>query len=192
MVTKEYFDAFEKQLTNEALQLATSMNALKGQLLSSADFEERWKDLAPLYLADAVQLVVEYPTVSVSWAAYMGMAAAQLWDTDYKAFGKAEYTQFYDDRGFDYMDEYILEHYLDISVDSPQAKQLEMVFRSCGRTVIQLIHREQIEPQSPAAYQAFVRASKVMFLLGASVRLQQLGYKYEKVAMPTDNKNIIN
>ena len=50
-------------------------------------------------LADAVPQIAEYPTVSVAWATYLGMAVAKLWDEDWIENCNTKYEQFYGDQG---------------------------------------------------------------------------------------------
>ena len=76
MADIEYLNRFENKLQEALLRLCTSYHMLDGTLLASDDIDLHWKKLAPEYMADAVPQVREYPTVSVAWAAYLGMAVA--------------------------------------------------------------------------------------------------------------------
>ena len=71
-----YLIRLEEKMQNELLRLCTERGALKGVLQGTDDIVEQWKILAPEYMADAVPEVAKYPTVSVSWAAYLGLAVA--------------------------------------------------------------------------------------------------------------------
>ncbi|MGL5937377.1 MAG: hypothetical protein ACRCZY_06795 [Phocaeicola sp.] len=181
MVDKPYLDNFEKKIEQELLRLCTSYGMLNGVLLTTEDIDNHWNELAPEYVADAVLQISEYPTVSVSWASYLGLAVAFGWDTHWATFSKAGYTYFYGEQGFDDMDEHIVRDLLGLPLDGKEAKDLENMIRSCGQTVVTLIRREEIEPQSPMAFHAFARAVKVMYRIGAALELKRLGYKFEKV-----------
>ena len=77
-----YLDRFENKLQEDLLRLCTSYRMLDGVLLSSEDIDMHWNKLAPEYMADAVPQIADYPTVSVAWAAYLGLAIAYGWDKD--------------------------------------------------------------------------------------------------------------
>ena len=68
----EYLNYFEEKLQQELLRLCTNYGVLGGTLLATDDIDARWNDLAPEYMADAVQQIRDYPIVSVAWAAYLG------------------------------------------------------------------------------------------------------------------------
>ncbi|MFV0404532.1 MAG: hypothetical protein ACK5KV_11405 [Bacteroides graminisolvens] len=178
---KEYLDSFEDKLQEELLRLCTSYNMLDGKLLATDDIDNQWNVLAPEYMADAVGQINEYPTVSVAWAAYLGLAIAYGWDTDWDFISKAAYQSFYGEQGFDDMDEHIVRDLLGIPLDSEEAQNLEAMIRRSAQTAVALIRAEQIEPQSPMAFYVFARAVKVLFRIGVAIELKRLGYKFEKV-----------
>ena len=72
----QYLIRFEEKMQDDLLRLATTRGMLKGVLLATEDIDEQWKILAPEYMGDAVPQIAHYPTVSVAWAAYLGMAVA--------------------------------------------------------------------------------------------------------------------
>lgn len=195
MNEQAYLERFENKMQQDLLRLCTTYHMLDGVWLSSEDINEHWLKLAPEYLADAVGQVSEYPTVSVAWAAYLGLAMAYGWDMNWEVFSRAEYRFFYGSRGFDDMDEHIVRDILGISLDSEEAASLEEMIRRCAQTAVDLIRREQIEPQSPMAYYAFSRACWVMYGVGAALGLKKLGYKLEKLDLSdsnTGNKTLLN
>ena len=67
----QYLVKLEEKMENELLRLCTERGALRGMMLETEDITEQWKILAPEYMADAVPEIANYPTVSVSWAAYL-------------------------------------------------------------------------------------------------------------------------
>lgn len=184
MVDYELLDRFESQLTDEMLRLATSRMLLDGTLLSSEDIDYRWHELAPEYMADAIKEISEYPTVSVAWAGYIGMAIANGWDKDWSSTQKATYQSFYGNDGFDDMDEHILRDILGLQLESDTAQWIEKAIRICAQTAVSRIRHENIEPQSPMAFHVFARAVKTMYRIGAAIELKRLGYKFEKVNLP--------
>lgn len=180
---QDYLDNFEAKLQEELLRLCTSYKMLNGVLLTSEDIDHRWHALAPEYMADAVPEIRDYPVVSVAWAAYLGLAVAYGWDTDWETTSKAAYPSYYGAQGFDDMDEHIVKDVLGLLLDGYEARDLEDILRRCGEMTVSLIHREQIEPQSPMAFHVFARACKVMFRTGAAIEMKRLGYKFEKMEL---------
>lgn len=180
-IINDYLNKFEENLRVSLLRLATQRGALSGTLLETPDIEEFWDRIQAQYVADAVPQVASYPTVSVAWAAYLGMAVAQLWDADWEQFRESPYEQFYGSEGFDNMDDHIVRDLLMLPLESDEARQLVQVVQSLAQETVSTIRHEQIEPQSPMAYYAFVRACRVMFIMGEAIQLKRLGYKFEKV-----------
>lgn len=118
-----FLNRFEEKMQNELLRICTSHGMLEGVLLSTDDVNGRWDVLAPEYVADAVRQIADYPTVSVAWAGYLGLAVAHGWDKDWQECLKTPYKDYYGNQGFDDMDEYIVEHILGLSLDSLEAKK---------------------------------------------------------------------
>ena len=181
----EYLARFEQQLEQDLLRLCTEYKMLDGTLLESEDINEHWKVLAPEYMADAVPEIANYPTVSVSWAAYLGLAIAYAWDVDWKTFVGYPYQSYYGDEGFDNMDEHIVRDLLRLPLDSKEAKEIEEILRRCGEATVSKIRREHIEPQSKRAFYVFSKAVRTMYRIGAAIELKRLGYKFEKVQLGT-------
>ena len=177
----QYLIRLEEKMQNELLRLATSRNMLKGVLLATEDIDEQWKILAPEYMADAVPQIAHYPTVSVAWAAYLGMAVAYGWDADWETYLKLPYQSYYGEQGFDDMDEHIVRDLLRVPLDSKTAKELEETIRQCGEKAVDLIRYEQVPPQSELAFHVFARACKAMFRIGEAIQLKRMGYNFEKV-----------
>ena len=185
MEQTEYLRDYEKRLQDELLKLCTDYKLLDGVLLSSEDVEGRWEALALDYMADAVAQINQYPTVAVAWAGYMGMAVAHLWDKDWELHCNDEYRTMYGADGFDDMDEHIIRDIIGFPIESLYAKEIEEMMRRCAYSALALIRHENIEPQSPMAYYTFARTVKVMYRIGAAIELKRLGYKFEKIDLPS-------
>ena len=181
MELKEYLDNFEEKLQQEILRLCKNYRFLDGTLLATDDIDNYWQVIAPEYLADAVEQVQDYPTVSVAWAAYIGIAVAYGWDINWDAISKAKYKDFYGEQGFDDMDEHLIRDVVGIPLDSEEAKDIEEIIRRCAQKTIDLIRHDQIEPQSPVASHVFTSAVRVMYRTGAAIQLKRVGYKSEQV-----------
>ena len=57
----------------------------------------------------------------------------------------------------------------------------ENVLRSCAKSALNLIRHEGIEPQTAEAFHIYSRAVHAFYLMGISIALHRLGYRYEKV-----------
>lgn len=184
MVNNVYLENFESRITEELLRLCKQYEVLDGTLLATEDINARWQAFAPEYMADAVPNIASYPTVTIAWAGYVGIAVAHLWDSDWAAHSKDEYKSLYGPAGFDDMDENIVQNVLGFHLESREAKSIEQMMRRLGETALTLIRRENIEPQSPMAFHIYARVVKVMFRIGAAIELKRLGYKFEQVNLP--------
>jgi hypothetical protein len=183
MEQNEYFDTFENNLLKEMLRLCSSHKMLEGTLLASEDIDERWKEYAPEYMADAVPQINSFPAAAIAWAGYVGCAVAHRWDEDWATYASEPYEKLHGAQGFDDMDEHIVQNILGLSLDSEEAKRIEDMMRRCANTAITYIRREEVEAQSTKAFYIFARTTRVLFRIGAAMELHRLGYKFEKVDM---------
>lgn len=176
----EYLQKYESELTQKLLRVAFDLRAGSEQLYETEDLNAIWNRIAPQYMVDAVPNIAQYPTVAIAWAGYIGMALAHLWDKDWpKVEAESDvYEMLRVPRGFDAMDEYIVEDIMGYRFESSIAKGFENLMRSLSQTALSQIRHEQIEPQSAMAFHVFARTVKVMFKIGASCELYRLGYKW--------------
>lgn len=175
---------FVTRLTDTLTSLATERGFLDGEMLKVEDLDRCWERSAPQYLADAVPEVAHYPTVAVAWAAFFGLGAAKLWDSmwDYVKDKEDLYVFIRDVRGFDAMDDYVIEGLLTLRPSNPtRAEQLTSLLQEAAETAITLIRKEQLAPQSPEAYYAFAKTCEVMFKLGVAIQMRAMGYKYQRM-----------
>ncbi len=172
---------FQERLEKEMLRICTDAGMLEGILLRSEDIDQKWKELAPEYIADGVKEIAAYPTVSIAWAGYIGMAVACWWNRDWKRLKDQPYSVLLGPNGFDDMDDHILKDILGLLPEGKQAQQITAVMQSCAQTAVTFIRQEQIEPQSKRAFYVYARAVQVMFSIGAAVELCRLGYEMRKL-----------
>lgn len=189
MEQTEYFDTFENNLLNELMKLCSSHKMLEGTLLASDDIDERWKEYAPEYMADAVPQVNAFPAAAIAWAGYVGMAVAHRWDEAWEQYATEPYSALHGAEGFDDMDEHIVQHILGLSLEEEEARKIEDMMRRCANTAITFIRREEVEAQSTKAFYIFARTTRVLFRIGAAMELQRLGYKFEKVNLGAPQVN---
>ena len=177
----QFLNSFTEKLSDTLVKQCTADGMLDGKMLMVEELNEKWRTSAPEYMVDAVKEIAAYPTVSLAWAAYLGMAIAYGWDADWEKFAKMPYSEFYGPRKFDDMDENILENILGLNLQSKEATKIEDVIRQCAEVALSQIRRSAIEPQSPMAFHTFARACKVLFRIGAAIELHRLGYKFERI-----------
>lgn len=181
MEDNRYFDTYEQNLQQELLRVCTSLGMLDGDLLASEDIDDKWKEWAPEYIAEALPEVNSYPEFAVACAGYAGMAVAQWWDSDWGRNHSKDYSTLHGSRGFDDMDEHIVQNILGLQLDSVEARQIMNILLCCAQKAVDFIRFEQIEHQTVKAFHIFARTVKVMYKTGAAIQLHRLGYKFHKV-----------
>ena len=179
----KYYEAYEENLQNEILKMCKSLGMLDSELLASEDIDQKWKEWAPDYIAEALPEVNSYPEFAIACAGYVGMAVAQWWDTDWGRHHSAAYASLHGPRGFDDMDEHIVQNILGLELNSSDAKQLMNILLCCAQKAVTFIRHEHIEAQTVKAFHIFARTAKVMYKTGAALQLRRLGYKFHKVAL---------
>ena len=177
----KYYETYEENLLREMLRMCTSLGMLDGDLLRSDDIDQKWKEWAPEYIAEALPEVNQYPEFAIACAGYAGMAAAQWWDEDWGRHHGAKYETLHGPRGFDDMDEFIVRNILDLALDSTDAKQIMNILLCCAQKATTFIQHEHIEAQTVKAFHIFARTVQVMYRIGAALQLKRLGYKFHKV-----------
>ena len=176
-----YYDTYEENLLREVLRMCTSLGMLDGELLASEDIDQKWKEWAPEYIAEALPEVNAYPDFAIACAGYAGMAVAHWWDADWGRNHSAKYSSLHGPRGFDDMDEHIVQNILGLALDSVEAKQIMNILLCCAQKATTFIQHEQIEHQTVKAFHIFARTVRVMFKIGSALELKRLGYKFQKV-----------
>lgn len=176
-----YYNMFQTRLETELLKICTQEGMLEGVLLRSDDIDGKWKDYAPDYIADGVKEIAAYPTVSVGWAAYIGLAVACWWNRDWTKLKDQPYSAFQGSQGFDNLDDHILVDILGLLLDGNEARKITSIIQTCAQTTVSFIRQEKAEPQSPRAFYLYARAIQVMFSIGAAIELHRLGYEFRKI-----------
>lgn len=176
---KEYYQKFELALQQDLMNLC----GMTGGLLNCDDLEDKWNEIAPEYMADAIPQVNDYPEAAIAWAGYAGMAFAKWWDTNWSTHRGKGYKDLLGTRGFDDMDEHITRDILGHPLESDRAKGISSTLLACARLAVGKIRRENIEAQSTRAFHILSRAFRALYRIGASMELETLGYKYQKLNM---------
>ncbi len=83
--------------------------------------------------------------------------------------------------GFDALDDHILDDVLGLGEDATKRRSYVSLVQRCAETALDALRHEEIEPQSPLAFHAYVRSLHTLYRIGAALELRRLGYHFEKV-----------
>ena len=174
-------EIFEEKLHNDLFQYLLSMKDVDQHMPECPDVEEKWEEIAKAYIPDGIREFQDYPSASLGWMMYIGMAVAKMWDTEWEIYSKIEdlYAYMRDKRGYDSMDEYIREELLLLQGDDYM--MLEKVVGECASRVYNALMRQHIEPGTKAAFEAFVACLHQLYLFGAAMQLKRMGYHMTKM-----------
>lgn len=160
------------------------------RLIDAPDIEERWEPIAQSYMADGIREFADYPTVSLGWMMYVGMAVAKMWDEDWSRYSALPdlYLHLRDARGFDAMDEHIREDILHLSPAAAPAEgksangytALERLVGECASRTYSRLRHSGYEDGTKDAFRAYVACLHQLYLMGAAVQLRRLGYRMVK------------
>ena len=182
MDEQKYLDQYERRLQDSLVSLCTAYDMMGGALLENDDIESKFTEtLAQPYLTDAVREYRQYPEAAVAWAGYLGMAIAKFWDADWQTYQQVTYADLQGPRGFDDLDEQIVQRVLGYDLESEPARRIADILSNCAVEALTMIRHEHIEPQSPRAYYVFARTVQVLYRIGASIELFLMGYKLERL-----------
>lgn len=175
----EYLNNYEQKLTENLMRIIDQQ-----LLLSSEDIDNVWKETAPEYLVDAVPNIAQYPLVAIAWAGFFGMAVAKLWDKDVRLLDKVEgvdlYSRIRNARGFDQMDEYIMEGVLGYLPESKTTNQIDDMMHRLAQLCLDSIRHENIEPQTELAFHVYARTLRSIFRTSAAWQLARMKYSMVK------------
>ena len=87
MEEKKNFEAIFKE---DLYQYLLGIDKVDAHLPEAPDLEELWQKVGESYLPDAIREFAKYPTVSLGWIMYVGMALAKYWDEDWELYSKVE------------------------------------------------------------------------------------------------------
>ena len=163
---------YTTSLESHLLRLAEEEGLLGKQLLETEDLTELFSSVTKAYL------------VSLGWIAFVGMAMAALWDSDWEHYGAIKpetlYQQIRDARGWDELDEYVLEDVLGFGKESDKAKLYTAFLRRASEQSHSLLMREEAEPSSPLAFQLYTHTLYALYHLGIALALSLFGYKLQQ------------
>lgn len=172
---------FEEKFKEDLTTYLQEKELVDKILPDTTDMEEKWEGIAEAYLPDGMREFAAYPTVSLGWMMYVGMAIAKYWDEDWELYNKVEnlYTYLRDRIDYDHMDDYICEKVLLLTVE--EHKEVADIVGKCAvRTNSQLRHLP-ISPGSSEAFHAYVAALHQMYFMGVAMQLKRMGYRMIKI-----------
>ena len=167
-----------------ALNLTTYLRGkgeIDEQLPDAPDIAELWGTIGEAYLPDGMREFEKYPTVSLGWMMYVGMAVAKYWDVDWELYSKVDnlYTYLRDRIDFDHLDDYVRTSVL--LLNEEQATQLQKIVAECAGRIVNQIRHMSIEPGTENAFRAFFASLHQMYLMGAAMQLKRMGYHMTKI-----------
>ena len=198
---------FEDKLHDDLHQFMLSMKEVDERLPECPDVEEKWESIAKAYIPDGIREFQEFPSASLGWMMYIGMAVAKLWDTEWEVMEQREqsdacidsaesrqnstggqsysnldnlYVYLRDKRGYDSMDEYIREEVLQLTGVDYTA--LEKLVGECASRVYNALMHQRIEPGTKEAFNAYVLCLHQLYLMGVAMQLKRMGYHMTKMS----------
>ena len=174
-------EQFEKQLHDDLHQFLVSMKEVDERLPECPDVEEKWEEIAKAYIPDGIREFNDFPSASLGWMMYIGMAVAKFWDVEWEIYSNIEdlYAFMRDKRGYDSMDEYIREEVLLLS--GVDYTVLEKLVGECASRVYNALRHQNIEPGTRDAFNAYVICLHQLYLMGAAIQLKRMGYRMTKM-----------
>lgn len=171
----------EEKIKKELQRYLVSEGLLDERLPECPDVENKWESIAEAYMPDGVREYNGYPTVSLGWMVFLGMAVAKYWDEDWEkhADDAKLYESLRDARGFDCMDDYITEDVLSLTGNAAAANG--KLVSQCANRVYNILRHEPLEPGTQEAFRAYVDCLHQMYLMGMAVQLKRMGYSMQKV-----------
>ena len=108
---------------------------------------------------------------------FVGMAMAKYWDVDWEkyAFKDNIYETLRDKRGYDEMDEYILEDVLRFKEE--KCKKVTDIVAECACITNTFLHNQNIEHGTKEAVEAYFECLHQLYLMGMAMQLNDMGYK---------------
>ena len=172
---------FENKLSKDLHQYLIALGKVDERMPECPDVEEKWEPIAQSYLVDGIREFADYPTVSLGWMMYIGMAVARYWDSEWEIYSKIDdlYAYIRDKRGYDCLDEYVREEVLMLTGDDYVA--LEKLVGECASRIHNALLHQHLEPGTKEAFRGYIACLHQLYLMGAAIQLKHMGYKMTKI-----------
>lgn len=166
---------------NDLKRYLTSINKVDEHFPEFPDLEEVWPKIGESYLADGIREFNQYPTVSLGWMMYIGMAVAKYWDVEWEVYKNVPdlYRYMLDKTDFDHLDDYICSQIL--YLDEAGRTQTNNLVAECASCTYNMLCHQHLAAGSPEAFKAYVAALHQMYVMGIVVELKELGYHMSKL-----------
>ena len=172
---------FATALQTDLHRFLVERDMVDERLPECPDVEGKWPPIAEAYLPDGAREFASYPVASLGWMMLIAMAVTKFWDQDWERYDKVEdlYLMLRDKRGYDNLDEYILDEVLDLHGDA--AEQMQNLVGDCAERVKRALFRLEVEPSTADAFRAYVICLQTMYLMGMAIQLKAMGYHMTKI-----------
>ncbi len=169
-------EQFATALLNDLQRFLLERGKVDERLPECPDVEDKWPAIAEAYLPDGIREFADYPVASLGWMMFIAMAVTKFWDEDWERYGQVEdlYLMLRDKRGYDHLDEYILDEVLDLHGDAAEA--LQTLVGDCAERVKRALFARDIEPGTVEAFKAYVVCLQTMYQMGMAIQLKAMGY----------------
>ncbi len=181
----DFYSRYREQLAGVLTQICARRGYGGEKLFKVEELEEKWPRMAPGYMPEALANLQDYPSVSLAWAAYVGMGMAKLWDADWAKSQQMGdfYGYFANPRGFDCLDEFVMEECLGLIKETPPYQSLVSLCQELSESALSMMRKENVSPQSADAYFLLTHTVEIFYQVGISVALSLMGYSYQKVTI---------
>lgn len=78
----------ENGVKEDLYKYLRSVGELDERMPECPDVADAWRKIAEVYLPDGIREFSGYPTVSLGWMMFLGMAMAQFWDENWTEYGR--------------------------------------------------------------------------------------------------------
>lgn len=172
---------FPEKLLADLHRYLVGRGEVDERLPECPDVEGKWPAIAEAYLPDGIREFADYPVASLGWMMFIGMAIARFWDNDWQHYDAVEdlYAMLRDKRGYDHLDEYILDEVLDLHGDDADARQT--LVGDCAERAKRALFALDIEPGTVEAFKGYVACLQCLYQMGMAVQLKAMGYHMTKM-----------
>lgn len=166
----------EQEIRDDLRQYLEGRQEIDSRMPECPDLEQTWTSVGEDYMPDGIREFANYPTVSLGWIMFVGMAMAYYWDTAWDTYGHEAhiYPTLRDQRGYDHMDDYIMGEVLQLS-EADRTATRQLVAECASRTYSRLGHAG-LQPGSCDAFRGYIACLHQLYLMGIAVQLRRMGY----------------
>ena len=172
---------FPEKLLADLHRYLVGRGEVDERLPECPDVEGKWPAIAEAYLPDGIREFADYPVASWGWMMFICMAIARFWDKDWQHYDAVDdlYAMLRDKRGYDHLDEYILDEVLDLHGDDADARQT--LVGDCAERAKRALFALDIEPGTVEAFKGYVACLQCLYQMGMAVQLKAMGYHMTKM-----------